>query len=475
MKNFIAFFGLLILLGCRSTDPDIINRGNDSPNRPGHPEIYTEAIALIDGEDRPYLDVILEINNRSLIRRTYETTGSQFRFHVMIEVYSVDNRTVTLLNQVEFIDSILLDPENIFDTGDPYVTSRQIMLPEQNQQLEVWIQVTDLHSGLETVRQNVTTVVMPDSDVAGISSIRMLGMRSADSLRFRSFPSYVITSDVDSLKFTFQVVRPENVSSSEIQLRMFRFPADEDIARHLSDTFPGIGTLWYRGIEYQRPELLFSIDRNLETETGPITIEYLTELLKPGNYRFEVAFMPDSGNNSEIIKAREFRITPSLSFPAVETVFDLRAPLQYLMTTREFNRLMEINDPNELKLAMDAFWLDNISNPQRARQVIELYYNRVEQANLQFSNFKDGWKTDMGFIYILFGPPLYVDRSLDRMVWRYSHSDVERVSNFTFVRPKLNDQFFPFNHYVLQRRSDYHSVQYNRIQSWLSSHILQLQ
>ena len=83
------------------------------------------------------------------------------------------------------------------------------------------------------------------------------------------------------------------------------------------------------------------------------------------------------------------------------------------MTTREYEALKEIDDTEELKETIDAFWLRNMDNAQQAQQVIELYYSRVEQANLQFSNFKDGWKTDMGFVYIMFGPPMYVDRALD--------------------------------------------------------------
>ena len=37
----------------------------------------------------------------------------------------------------------------------------------------------------------------------------------------------------------------------------------------------------------------------------------------------------------------------------------------------------------------------------------------IEEANKQFSNYKEGWKTDMGMMYILFGPPWYIESTLE--------------------------------------------------------------
>jgi hypothetical protein len=121
---------------------------------------------------------------------------------------------------------------------------------------------------------------------------------------------------------------------------------------------------------------------------------------------------------------------------------------------------------------MDAFWLTNIPSRVRAARVINQYYTRVEEANKYFSNFKDGWKTDMGMIYILFGPPWYVEESLEYQVWFFSYNRNDPRTVFTFYRPKIQNTYFPFSHYILVRDRNYHSVEYQQVQSWLSGDIL---
>ena len=133
---------------------------------------------------------------------------------------------------------------------------------------------------------------------------------------------------------------------------------------------------------------------------------------------------------------------------------------------------MQIEDADSLKQTIDRFWLSNIPNVNKARQVIELYYTRVEQANKQFSNFKEGWKTDMGMVFILFGPPLQVENTLDLSIWFYSYNRNDPRMIFQFRRPRVSDRFFPFNHYIVERDRFYHNVEYEQRREWLTGTIL---
>jgi hypothetical protein len=40
------------------------------------------------------------------------------------------------------------------------------------------------------------------------------------------------------------------------------------------------------------------------------------------------------------------------------------------------------------------------------------YYKRVAYAIIHFDSFVDGWETDMGMIYIIFGAPDDIERSV---------------------------------------------------------------
>jgi GWxTD domain-containing protein len=57
------------------------------------------------------------------------------------------------------------------------------------------------------------------------------------------------------------------------------------------------------------------------------------------------------------------------------------------------------------------FWKKKDPAPKTEQnRVMREYYRRVAYANKHFKHYYDGWKTDMGMIYIVLGPPDNVDR-----------------------------------------------------------------
>jgi len=63
------------------------------------------------------------------------------------------------------------------------------------------------------------------------------------------------------------------------------------------------------------------------------------------------------------------------------------------------------------------------------------YYARVKIANQRYSHYFDGWKTDMGMVYITYGDPNDIERhpfDMDQKpyeIWQYY--DLNR--EFTFI------------------------------------------
>ncbi|MDZ7690711.1 MAG: GWxTD domain-containing protein [Balneolaceae bacterium] len=134
--------------------------------------------------------------------------------------------------------------------------------------------------------------------------------------------------------------------------------------------------------------------------------------------------------------------------------------------------MISLKNSDSLKQAIDTFWLKNIGSKSKAKQVISLYYQRVEEANKQFSNFKEGWKTDPGMMYILFGRPLYYDRYIDSMTWYYSYDRSDPRETFQFDKPTIKHPSFPFDHYILTRNFFYDNIEYQQRERWLSGLIL---
>jgi GWxTD domain-containing protein len=147
------------------------------------------------------------------------------------------------------------------------------------------------------------------------------------------------------------------------------------------------------------------------------------------------------------------------SYPKVTTIDEMIGPLVYLTSTVEYEDLM--NQTNK-KLALDNFWLQVAGNVETSRELIRIYYNRVFYANYFFSSYKEGWKTDRGMMFIIYGAPNTLTKSAETEVWTYYRKKGKEPLRFTFskVRNPYSD-----NDYQLER--DFvNSMWLQAVQDW---------
>lgn len=147
-------------------------------------------------------------------------------------------------------------------------------------------------------------------------------------------------------------------------------------------------------------------------------------------------------------------------FPAVSSPESLLGPLRYITTRNEYEMLDTALD---LKLAIDNYWLTVAGNPTRARAMIQKYYGRVVDANNYFSSYLEGWKTDRGLIYIIYGPPGIVYRGNGVEEWVYGEKGNANSMRFRFLKV-INP--FSENDYSLVKSPAYKEKWYNIVNSW---------
>jgi GWxTD domain-containing protein len=152
-------------------------------------------------------------------------------------------------------------------------------------------------------------------------------------------------------------------------------------------------------------------------------------------------------------------------FPKVQTPEELLQPLRLLCSKQEFANLQ--NEGN-IKLAIDNFWISNCGSRERAKHVIKKFYGRVELANEYFSDFKEGWKTDRGIIFVIFGPPNKVYKSDGGENWLYGEDNNLMSLNFIF-RNQINP--YSKNIFRLDRISVYKNSWYRMIDAWRNGRI----
>jgi GWxTD domain-containing protein len=148
-------------------------------------------------------------------------------------------------------------------------------------------------------------------------------------------------------------------------------------------------------------------------------------------------------------------------YPKLSKMIDLIEPLAYITTEEEITQL---RTASETKKEMDKFWLKLMSgNVKTAKYIIREYYRRVKIANERFTSYKEGWKTDMGMIYIVYGNPSRVIRANDAEHWFYTQTASFSEIKFSFAR-KPNQ--FAEDYYSLVRFPEYEQVWYPIIELW---------
>ncbi len=145
-------------------------------------------------------------------------------------------------------------------------------------------------------------------------------------------------------------------------------------------------------------------------------------------------------------------------YPQYTKLVNLPDPLVYITTRQEYDRFLNARGN---KKVFDRLILGIVADTDRARILMRSYFRRVELANRYFTSYKEGWKTDRGMVYILFGVPQQVYRFENREVWTYDND--RYVISFTFTR---SSSLFDPDNYVLIRRKKYESTWYEVIDLW---------
>ncbi len=185
--------------------------------------------------------------------------------------------------------------------------------------------------------------------------------------------------------------------------------------------------------------------------TFTLTGDSVVRLNEEGLYFFQ--------HDTSSLSGLGLRITNAY-FPETGTLNEFAGPIRYLSTNEEWNTLEKASFSKE---ELDRFWLKIARSEDRAKRIIRSYYQQVAEANALFTNYKEGWKTDQGMIYILYGKPDQVHVQAEKEEWIYDQTANNPEIKFTFVRVKNP---FTNRHFVLVRSKDYLRSHYHTVSQW---------
>lgn len=288
---------------------------------------------------------------------------------------------------------------------------------------------------------------------------------------FKPIIRFHLPSDQDSLRAVVNLYNADQAQRVQVRYALIKYRSDTSLANPPYWLTPMYGSLRHRGVDYKTADTLQTTSYELAPPPKHSTLRFgLMEGLDPGIYRVDVVARvvsgKDSGKTVVQRKQRELSIK-SAGFPQVTSVGEAVEALSYIVRKGEIEELQAAADSSQKRHRFDRFWGRKIGNREVAADLLRVYFSRIEQANMLFTNHKEGWKTDRGMVYIIRGTPYHVEHYVDAEVWYYGYSESDPSNVYMFEKSRHYDASGTvFYNYVLQRRSYYYQKWKDMISQW---------
>ncbi len=158
----------------------------------------------------------------------------------------------------------------------------------------------------------------------------------------------------------------------------------------------------------------------------------------------------DASENSDFLRSNYANMREDL----VEKEFEITTYIRTASETATYNKLTNLNDKRKF---MYEFWLrrdPNSSTPQNEYKID--YVKRVLEADASFKEqTREGWQTDRGRIYVLYGRPDDIERypfeanKKQHEIWRYEKLEGGAICVFV-ERPPEGSGFFDLVHSTIR-------------------------
>ena len=130
-----------------------------------------------------------------------------------------------------------------------------------------------------------------------------------------------------------------------------------------------------------------------------------------------IALKPSSDPNYSMsdyiaVADRSIKYTKMISGNFVQDIEKAIKQLKYVATSSELDYIESGATLLEKQQRFEDFWkkLDPSPNTER-NEAFDEYFSRIDVSNKTFKGYSEGWRSDMGMVYVIYGPPLNYDRS----------------------------------------------------------------
>lgn len=390
------------------------------PLRPDHPPEFTADLVLsLDGEGRPAMGVSVSVAYAGLqwIRLGPPHPAGRFASGIEVAVSFVPRRGGPLVGDVWERRLVVGDYEATRPPRAAAVERRTFEIPPGR--YEVAVTVRDLNAG--TASRAEEDVVVPDYSRVPVGFADLeLGVADSGGV-FRGVPTRVYGIEIRHLA---------------ARAVLFDRRAGE---------WPRRYRFTYRVLDEMGEQMHAGVaDATLGRSAEPLLIGPLGADLFVGRYTLEVEL---AEGRSRWRVNRSFEVEESGPPQGADYQRMLEA-LSYIASEEEMQALREL-PADQQTLGWERFWRRRDPTPDTPRnEALIEFIRRVRHAARHFQGYGPGWRSDMGRIYIRYGPPDQIESrppssELPQLeIWfyhnpyrRFVFADREGFGRYTLLSP----------------------------------------
>jgi GWxTD domain-containing protein len=355
----------------------------------------------------------------------------EYRFNVDVAAFRTADQDKVRL---EIYYQIYNDGLRFFKKGDEFVANYElnvVILGEDNKQLtgtsvERFYRLADYRA---TRNPNDFLINMMALKV-GKGEYRLVAKlidKNSDKISsierdFKIEDLYTDETDLSGIQFVREVLDKDSIPSRFDKGEKRIIPA---VSRQYGEDIGQISMyfeIYHTESEPKEARLLYDVknDRGniaYEDDFELILNKKITRFVKhipldeflPGSYELKLTLAERNGKPISTSKA-EFSVAWSLG-ALVRNDYDLAIDqLKFVAHKNEIDELKDVPE-DEREEAFANFWKEHDPTPGTPQnELMQKYYGRIKFANRAFSSIhRDGWRTDMGMVYIIYGRPDHIE------------------------------------------------------------------
>ncbi|WP_412062947.1 GWxTD domain-containing protein [Rubrivirga sp. IMCC45206] len=413
MRRASALALLLVASACAGPSPARLDT-DAAAYRAGEPAFVLDVAGVVDG-DAAVVDVLVGVAPAALaFRPGPDSLEAVLRWTVSVEREGGAPRVLSALDTVRVASQAASR-----STAPRWTRERFAVEPG----LYTVRALLDDEGAGRTAERRAEVLARAPGGLPRLAALRVV--RGPDPVDAAAIPA-----GLDSLALALQAI--DLAAADTLIVTVARVLSDSLPAAPVDASTPFVGSLAALGLDRSALDTV-AVARQGVGE-GTVLVEAPLPALRPGVYRITVALdaRPTSAARYVVVRRREY--------PLLTRLGDLVGPLAYLADGAELRPLREARSEAARRRAFDGFWGAEMDDRRLAAATIRAFYDRVEQANRLFAGVKEGWKTDPGMVFVLFGPPRFVETRADGERWTYGAGVAGPVS-FSFRRTSASGPF----------------------------------